>query len=117
MSIRWRLTLFNTLAIGGILLLLGLALFFLIRGVLLSGLEAEVRGDAENVARNVESGRTLGHAEARRLALDGVFVVVRDGEGRVLSETVDLSDEGHGGLRPDHLAPGSRAGSARLRSL
>ena len=41
--------------------MLALALFFLIRGVLLSGLEAEVRGDAENVARNVESGRTLVH--------------------------------------------------------
>jgi two-component system OmpR family sensor kinase len=95
--IRWRLTLFNALAIGGILLLLGLALFFLIRGVLLSGLEAEVRGDAENVARTVESGGTLGRAEARRLAFAGVFLVVRDKEGRVLSQTVDLSDEGHEG--------------------
>ena len=97
MTIRWRLTLFNALAIGGILILLGLALFFLIRGVLLAGLEAEVRGDAENVARIVGSGRALAGAEARRLALDGVFAVVRDGEGRVLSQTVELSDEENGG--------------------
>ncbi|HET7271124.1 MAG TPA: ATP-binding protein, partial [Rubrobacter sp.] len=97
MPIRWRLTLFNALAIGGILLLLGLALFFLIRGVLLSGLESDVRGDTEGVARTIEAGRTLGRAEARRLALDGVFVVVRDGEGRVLSQTVELPDEEHGG--------------------
>jgi signal transduction histidine kinase len=90
-SIRWRLTLFNALAIGGILLLLGLALFLLIRGVLLSGLKAEVRGDAESVANTIDSGRNLGHAKARRLALDGVFVVVRDGEGRVLSQTLTLS--------------------------
>jgi len=95
--IRWRLTVFNALAIGGILLLLGLALFLLIRGVLLSSLQAEVRGDAENVARTIESGGALGRAEARRLALDGVFVVVRNGDGKVLSQTVDVSDEGHGG--------------------
>jgi hypothetical protein len=94
--IRWRLTLFNALAIGGILLLLGFALFLLIRGVLLSGLEAEVRGDAENVARTIESGGTLSRSDARRLALDGVFVVVRDGKGRVLSQTVDLPEEEHG---------------------
>ena len=96
MPIRWRLTVFNALAIGVILLLLGLALFLLIRGVLLSGLQAEVRGDAENVARTIESGGALGRAEARRLALDGVFVVVRNREGRILSQTVDISDEGHG---------------------
>jgi two-component system OmpR family sensor kinase len=95
--IRWRLTLFNALAIGGILLLLGLALFFLIRGMLLSGLEADVRRDAETAARTIDSGGTLGRAEARRLALDGVFVVVRDGEGRVLSQTIELPDEGHAG--------------------
>ena len=101
MPVRWRLTLFNALAIGGILLLLGLALFFLIRGVLLSGLESDVRRDAEVAARNVGPGGELGRAEARRLALDGVFVVVRDGKGGVVSQTVDLADEGpEGAGRP-----------------
>ena len=94
MSIRWRLTFFNALAIGGILLVLGLTLFFLIRGVLLSGLEADVRGHAESAARTIESGGALNRNDVRRAALDGVFLVVRDREGRVLSQTVDLDDEG-----------------------
>ena len=35
MPIRWRLTIFNALVIGGILLALGCALFFLLRQTLL----------------------------------------------------------------------------------
>ena len=39
MPIRWRLTLFIALAIGAILLGLGVALFFLLREALLSNVE------------------------------------------------------------------------------
>ena len=46
MSIRWRLTLFNALIIGAILLALGLALFFLLREALVSGIEETARGRA-----------------------------------------------------------------------
>ena len=59
MSIRWRLTLFNALAIGLILLVLGLVLFFLSRDALLSNVEDTVRSRATTAARTIGSGVTL----------------------------------------------------------
>ncbi len=56
MRIRWRLTVFNALTIGTILLGLGLALFFLLRGALLSGAEETVQSRAVVAARDVRSG-------------------------------------------------------------
>lgn len=90
MPIRWRLTIFNALAIGAILLVSGLALFFFVREALLSGVEDTVRGRAAEAARTIESGEALGQDETERLTLDGVFVVVRDGDGGILTQTVDL---------------------------
>ncbi len=43
MPIRWRLTVFNALSIGVILVVLGLSLFLLLRNALLSGIEEAVR--------------------------------------------------------------------------
>ncbi len=51
MPIRWRLTLFNALIIGAILLALGLSLFLLLREALLSGVEDTVRSRAVAAAR------------------------------------------------------------------
>ena len=51
MPIRWRLTLYIALAIGAILLILGFALFFLLRDALLSNVENTTRQRAENAAR------------------------------------------------------------------
>jgi signal transduction histidine kinase len=85
LPIRWRLTLFIALAIGAILLVLGVALYFLLRDALLSNVEDTVRGRAVNAARSIRSGE-----EIEELSLDGVFVIVRDGEGRVLTETVNF---------------------------
>ncbi len=93
MSIRWRLTLFNALAIGLILLLLGLALFFLLRSALLSNVENTVRSRAATAARTVESGDALSQEDTEQLTLDGVFVIVRDEQGRVLTQTVNLSTD------------------------
>jgi two-component system, OmpR family, sensor kinase len=90
LSIRWRLTLFIALVIGAILLVLGLTLFFLLRGALLSGVEETVRNRAVTAARDVESGEDLDEEDAAEFTLDGVFVVVRDGRGRVFDQTVDL---------------------------
>ena len=94
MSIRWRLTLFNALAIGLILLVLGLVLFFLLRSALLSDVEDTVRNRAVTAARTVESGDALSQEDTEQLTLDGVFVIVRDEQGRVLTQTVNLSTEG-----------------------
>lgn len=89
MPIRWRLTVFNALVIGAVLLALGLALFLLLRGALLSGIEEDVRDRALAAAQTVESGEGLDPNEAERLSLGGVFVVVRDSQGRILDQTVN----------------------------
>jgi two-component system, OmpR family, sensor kinase len=96
--IRWRLTIFNALAIGAILLLLGVGLFFLLRESLLAGVERTVESRAEIASRELEfdegSGGTtrvrLEGDAAEQLSLDGVFIVVRDRDGRVLYESVNL---------------------------
>jgi len=82
--------LFNALAIGAILLVSSLALFFLLRGSLFSGLEDTVRSRAVTAAREVEAGEELDTGDDE-LTLDGVFIVVRDEQGRVLSRTAKLA--------------------------
>lgn len=99
MAIRWRLTLLNALIMGAILLIAGFFLFFLLRGALLSGVKDTAKNRAVELAQDVEeeSGQDLllDEGDADELALDGVFAVVRDSEGRILDQTVELeSDEG-----------------------
>lgn len=93
MPLRWRLTLFNALAIGLILVLLSLALFFLLRGALLSGIEDAARGRAVATARDVRAGEEIDNEDMEEFALEGVFMILRDGEGRVL--TTSLKDGGY----------------------
>ena len=88
MPIRWRLTVLNALVIGAVLLALGLALFLLLRSILLSGIENDARDRALAAAQTVESGEDLGSDEAERLSLGGVFVVVRDGQGSIVDQSV-----------------------------
>lgn len=95
MPIRWRLTLFNALAIGVILIILGAGLFFLLRSALLSGVENDAETRAVAAARTVQEDGELEDAE--QFALQGVFVIVRDEQGRVLEKTTDLSSGGSGG--------------------
>ncbi len=99
MSIRWRLTLFNTVTIGAILLVFGVALFFVIRSALLYEVRQDIRGHARDVAQSVQSGESLNRAEAQRLTLDGVFVIVRDAEGNVIYRTVNLEETAYEGGR------------------
>ncbi len=94
MPIRWRLTLFIALAIGAILLILGAALYFLLREALLSNVEDTARGRAVKAARDIRSGEALHKDDVEELTLDGVFVIIRNRDGHVLSETVDLPSEG-----------------------
>jgi two-component system, OmpR family, sensor kinase len=94
LPIRWRLTLFNALIIGAILLALGLSLYLLLREVLLSGVEDTVRSRALAAARAVESGEDpLNDDDVGQLTADGVFLTVRDDRGRVLDETTDFSTD------------------------
>jgi two-component system OmpR family sensor kinase len=101
--IRWRLTIFNALVIGGILLALGFALFFLLRKTLLSSVEDTAHDRALAAAKEIDSGEGLDE-EGDRLLLDdglkhglthdGVFIVVRDGSGSIITQTLNLSNKG-----------------------
>ena len=93
MPIRWRLTLYIALVIGAILLLLGLALFFLLRDALLSDVENTAQSRAVSAARDIRSGEVLSGDDIEQLTLDGVFVIIRDGKGNVLSQTVNFTPE------------------------
>jgi len=100
LPIRWRLTLFIALVIGAMLLILGVALFFLLRDAMLSNVEDTARGRAVNAARSIRSGENLEKDDVEELTLDGVFVIVRDGKGRGLTETVNLPS---GNAAGDHV--------------
>ena len=101
MSIRWRLTLFIALVIGGILLALGAGLFFLLRETLLSSVEDTTRIRALAAAREINSGEGLDREEGQPalddglvegLTLDGVFIIVRDSRGDIITESVHLPE-------------------------
>ncbi len=120
MPIQWRLTLFNALIIGVILLALGLSLFLLLREALLSGVEDTARSRAFAAARIVESEEgPLSGEDAEQLTTDGVFLVVRDARGRVLDQTTNFSpkQEIHDPVWERALAAGKPVGgTAELSS-
>src|SRR5919112_4988351 len=97
MPVRRRLTIFNALVIATILTLLGVSVFLLVRDALLSGVEYTVRERAASVARTIETGQTLSASDVDRLTLEGVFVVVRDRDGRILARTVETGPAGDSG--------------------
>ena len=90
MPIRWRLTLFIALAIGAILLVLGVALFFFLRAALLSYVEETARMRAIHAAKTISAEDSLEKEDVSEYTLDGVFVIVRDRKGGVLPETVNI---------------------------
>jgi hypothetical protein len=115
LPIRWRLTLFIALAIGAILLILGIVLYFLLREALLSNVEDTARARALHAARSVRSEGDLDAEEIEQLTLDGVFVIVRDGQGRALSETIGLAPGAVDPVWREALATGEPAsGKARF---
>ena len=88
---------FIALVIAVILILLGLALFFLLRDALLSNLEDTARNRALGAAETIGSGEYLDEDDVEQLTLEGTFVIVRDGDGRVLDQTENLpADSGDG---------------------
>ena len=84
MPIRWRLTVYNALSIGLILVALGLSSFLLLRDAALSDVEDDAKVRALAAARTVESGGQLAIGEAERSSLGEEFVIVRDSRGRIL---------------------------------
>jgi two-component system OmpR family sensor kinase len=88
LPIQWRLTVFNTLSIGVILVVLGFSLFLLLRDALYATIEEDARDRALAAAETVEAGESLDNNEAEQLTLGGVFIVVRDDQGSILDQTV-----------------------------
>ena len=98
MPIRWRLTIFNALVIGGILLALGCTLFFLLRETLLSSVEDIARKRALAAAKEIDRGEGLDEENGRLLlddglkhglTHDGVFIVVRNGRGNIITTAIN----------------------------
>jgi two-component system OmpR family sensor kinase len=86
LPIRWRLTLFNALAIGGILLALGLTLYLLMRGTLHKDVEETAKNRAEAVASVIESGDELSTArddDDQILFDNSAALIVRGKNGKV----------------------------------
>jgi two-component system, OmpR family, sensor kinase len=89
LPIRWRLTLFIALAIGVILLALGLTLYLLIRGILLKEVEITAKSRGEAVAHTYEAGDQLSTApndDDQILFDDSVAVIVRGKNGKVIDK-------------------------------
>jgi two-component system, OmpR family, sensor kinase len=81
------------LVMGAILLVVGLFLMFLLRNALLSGVTDSAESRAVEIAKDVEEEPEedlLDEEEAEELALQNVFALVRDADGRILAQTVEL---------------------------
>ena len=103
MPIRWRLTIFNALVIGGILLALGCGLFFLLREELFSSVKDTARNQAVAAAKQIDSGEGLDDEKGglvldeglkQGLTHDGVFIVVRNGRGNIITQALKPSNNG-----------------------
>ena len=84
------MTLFIALAIGAILLVLGVALFIFLRAALLKNVEETARMRAIHAAKTISAEDSLEKEDVSEYTLDGVFVIVRDRKGSVLPETVNI---------------------------
>ena len=71
MPVRWRLTLFNALVIGAILLVLGLGQFFLLLKALFSGIEDTARAHPPRSPWRWRPGKSWTPATPRSLPWTG----------------------------------------------
>jgi hypothetical protein len=78
--------LYIALVVGVILLVLGVALYFLSRDVLLRSVENTARTRATAAGRIIESGAGFSDAYKQQLTLDGVVIIVRARDGGILQE-------------------------------
>lgn len=86
LSIRWRLTIFNAVvivAIGG--LLLGILVVVTVRAVT-SNVRETVQARTAEATRLLEAGTLPSPAQLAQLGADDVYVVMRDEQGRIISE-------------------------------
>ena len=107
MPVRWRLTIFNALAIGAILVALGLALFLVLRATLLSSVEETAQSRAFAAARSIAAGEGLEEEEGR-LVLDDDLV-----DGRVHHRSGRQGQRHSPDPGPARRPRGARRGMAR----
>jgi signal transduction histidine kinase len=117
LPIRWRLTIFIALVIGAILLVLGVALFLLNRSATLSGIEDAAQSRATTAAQTINGGENLSNDDIEQLTRDGVFVIVRDGSGKVLANTVNLPAEAEASDTAWRRALDSKGGASGTMDL
>jgi signal transduction histidine kinase len=96
MPIRWRLTLFYTLATLAIVVLLAITLTTVVVRAIHVGGNETARARAFEAARLLESAGALSAADLARLSADSVVVIVRDGHGQVLAQTSNLHAKADG---------------------
>jgi len=108
------MTLYIALVVGVILLVLGVALYFLSRDVLLRSVENNTaRTRATAAGRIIESGAGFSDAYKQQLTLDGVVIIVRARDGGMLQEVNLPASGGNGGpiwreaLGSNHSASGT----------
>ena len=118
MPIRWRLTLFIALAIGVILVVLGLLVYLESRRVLQSELHKTVQNRAVAAARTIERGETLSSEDDDddQLILDGVSVIIRDESGKMLQKINLPGGPVHGGVWREALGSGEAASGTAVFS-
>jgi signal transduction histidine kinase len=92
MSIRWRLTLFHALTMLLVVALLTGVLIAVIFVVMHLLTERPTRERANEAAAIVETSGTLSASELSRLSEDGIFLILRDEQGRIIAQTDDVPE-------------------------
>lgn len=87
MSIRWRLTFFHTLTVLAIAGLLSSTLLIVVVRTVGTTVQTTARARAFNAARIIEATGTLTPDDVARLGADDVFLIARDAEGRIVTQT------------------------------
>jgi hypothetical protein len=62
----------------------------LVRGALFSGVESTARNRALEASQTIESGEDVDEEDMYELTSEGVFLIVRDGDGVMLTQTANL---------------------------
>ena len=92
MSIRWRLTLFHALTMFVVVAVLTAVLIGVIFIVMHLLVEQPARDSANDTAAFIEAGSELDARELERLSEGGIFLIVRDARGRIVTQSDDVPD-------------------------
>src|SRR5262245_5556010 len=89
LPIRWRLTIFHALAILGIAVVLLVLFFAAVQRGVVASVEDVAEARAAQTVKLLEIGPLPEGSALDQLAQGDVYIVIRDGQGRVLAQTAD----------------------------